>query len=95
MPSEFVTIDEMLASFHFFFIQCSSFRGRCSLCQYIKNKPAKYGIKIFLIVCAKSFYTSNLEVYAGKQPEVPFRVESSGKNVERLVQPIHQTKCHS
>lgn len=83
VPSEFVTIDEMLASF----------RGRCSFRQYIKNKPAKYGIKIFSMVCAKSFYTSNLEVYAGKQPEGPFRVENSGKNiVERLVQPISGTR---
>uniref|UniRef100_A0A1B6MTB6 PiggyBac transposable element-derived protein domain-containing protein n=1 Tax=Graphocephala atropunctata TaxID=36148 RepID=A0A1B6MTB6_9HEMI len=77
--SEFVTIDEMLASF----------RGRCSFRQYIKNKPAKYGVKIFAMVCAKSFYTTNLEVYAGMQPDGPFKVENSGKSVvERMVQPI-------
>lgn len=45
------------------------------------------------MVCAKWFYTSNLEVYAGKQPEGPFRVESSGKViVERLLQPISGTR---
>jgi hypothetical protein len=79
VPSEFVTIDEML----------ESFRGRCRFRQYIKNKPAKYGVKIFSMVCAKSFYVSNMEIYAGKQPEGPFRVQNSGKCVvERLVQPI-------
>lgn len=77
--SEFVTVDEMLAAF----------RGRCSFRQYIKNKPAKYGVKIFAMVCAKSFYTCNLEVYAGKQPEGPFQFDNSGKSVvERMVQPI-------
>lgn len=77
--SEFVTVDEMLASF----------RGNCSFRQYIKSKPAKYGVKIFAMVCAKSFYTSNLEVYAGKQPDGPFKVDNSGKSVvERIVEPI-------
>lgn len=77
--SEFVTVDEMLAAF----------RGRCSFRQYIKNKPAKYGVKIFSMVCAKSFYTCNLEVYAGKQPVGPYEVNNSGKSiVERMVQPI-------
>lgn len=37
--SEFVTIDEMLVPF----------RGRCGFIQYIPNKPAKYGLKIFAL----------------------------------------------
>lgn len=46
--SENVTIDEML----------ESFRGRCIFRQYIKNKPARYGIKIFALVDSNTFYTS-------------------------------------
>ncbi|XP_046976366.1 piggyBac transposable element-derived protein 4-like [Vanessa cardui] len=60
------TIDEML----------ESFRGRCKFRVYMANKPAKYGIKIFALVDSKSFYTSNLEVYTGKQPEGPFNVDN-------------------
>lgn len=77
--SAFVTIDEML----------EAFRGRCGFRQYIKSKPARYGIKIFAMTCAKSFYTSNLEIYAGSQPEGPFKIDNSAKSVvDRLVQPI-------
>jgi len=43
--SEFFTIDEMLVPF----------RGRCSFIQYVPNKPAKYGIKIFALCDAKIF----------------------------------------
>ncbi|XP_025407202.1 piggyBac transposable element-derived protein 4-like, partial [Sipha flava] len=40
IPSEYLTLDEQLIAF----------RGRCSFRQYIPNKPARYGIKIFAIV---------------------------------------------
>lgn len=55
-PGEYVTIDEML----------EAFRGRCSFRQYIANKPAKYGIKIYALVDSRTFYSHNLEIYAGK-----------------------------
>lgn len=77
--SAFVTIDEML----------EAFRGRCGFRQYIKSKPARYGVKIFAMCCARSFYTSKLEVYAGSQPEGPFKIDNSAKSVvHRMVQPI-------
>lgn len=77
--SEYVTIDEML----------EGFRGRCPFRQYISNKPEKYGVKVFSLADARTFYTYNMEVYAGKQPEGPYKVDNSGKSiVERLVQPI-------
>ncbi|CAH2006856.1 unnamed protein product, partial [Acanthoscelides obtectus] len=56
---EFMTIDEMLIAF----------RGRCSFVQYIPNKPAKYGLKAFVLCDARTFYVSNLELYCGKQPD--------------------------
>ncbi|XP_046389251.1 piggyBac transposable element-derived protein 4-like [Ischnura elegans] len=76
---EYVTIDEML----------SKFRGRCAFRQYIPSKPGKYGIKIFSLADSKTFYTGNLEVYVGKQPEGPFYVSNSANDVvKRLVRPI-------
>ncbi|XP_071052930.1 piggyBac transposable element-derived protein 4-like [Onthophagus taurus] len=59
---EFMTIDEMLIAF----------RGRCSFVQYIPNKPAKYGLKVFVLCDAQTFYVSNLELYCGKQADGPY-----------------------
>ncbi|XP_055936617.1 piggyBac transposable element-derived protein 4-like [Argiope bruennichi] len=76
---EYVTIDEKL----------EPFRGRCSFRQYMPNKPAKYGIKIFALVDARTFYTWNLEIYAGIQPAGPYNVENGpDKIVKRLLEPI-------
>lgn len=57
--SEFTTIDEQLVAF----------RGRCSFRQFMKNKPAKYGLKIFTLTDAKMFYVKAMEIYVGNQPE--------------------------
>lgn len=79
---EYVTIDEKL----------EPFRGRCSFRQYIPSKPAKYGIKIFALVDSRTFYTWNMEIYAGKQPEGPFNLENNpNKIVLRLMEPIFHT----
>lgn len=44
----------------------------------MKSKPAKYGIKIFSIACARTFYTTKIEVYIGKQPDGPYYDDNSG-----------------
>lgn len=75
----YTTIDEML----------EAFRGKCNFRQYIPSKPAKYGIKIYSLVDAEKWYTSNMEIYLGKQPEGPFyKDNSSAAVVKRLVGPI-------
>lgn len=80
--SEYTTIDEML----------HPFRGRCGFIQYIPSKPAKYGIKMYALCDAKSFYTANLEIYCGKQPDGPFGSSNSPIDVvKRLVTPIENT----
>lgn len=79
---EYVTIDEML----------ESFRGRCSFWQYLPIKPDKYDIKIFAMVDSRNFYTSNMEVYVGKQPEGPMFIDTSTNAlVKRLIEPISGT----
>ncbi|CAG9577485.1 unnamed protein product [Danaus chrysippus] len=76
-PYEYLTIDEELVAF----------RGRCSFRQYIPSKPAKYGLKIYALVDAKTFYTMNLEIYCGKQPDnSPYTVSNKPFDVvDRLV----------
>ncbi|XP_053964402.1 piggyBac transposable element-derived protein 4-like [Anastrepha ludens] len=81
-PSEYTTIDEQLPSF----------RGRCSFRQYMPNKPNKYGLKIYALVDAKSFYVINLEIYPGKQPTGPYALSNKAYDVvDRLVAPISKT----
>lgn len=76
---EHVTIDEILLAF----------RGRCPFRQYLPSKPAKYGLKVFAVCDAKTYYTSNLEIYAGKQNDGPYQISNSPSDVvKRLVDPI-------
>ncbi|KAL3973475.1 HMG box transcription factor 1 [Sarotherodon galilaeus] len=42
--------------------------GRCPFRQYMPNKRAKYGIKIWAACDAKSSYVWNMQVYTGKLP---------------------------
>ena len=51
-----VTVDEMLAPF----------RGRVSFRMYIPLKPAKYGLKLFMVNDARSQYALNAIPYLGK-----------------------------
>lgn len=82
-PFKYVTIDEKL----------EAFRGRCGFRQYIPSKPNKYGIKIFALANGKTFYTCNLEVYLGQQPQGPFFVNNSPSEVvKRLCESIKGTK---
>lgn len=81
-PGEYLTINEMLIPF----------RCRCSFKQYIPNKPAKYGLKMYSLVGARTFYTYNLELYVGKQLEGEFHTSNSPVDVvKRPVEPIRDT----
>lgn len=73
---EYVMIDEMLPAF----------RGRCSFRQYIPSKSNKYGIKVYSLVDAKTWYTLNMEIYVGQQPDGPFKVSNSSHYVNQFVE---------
>lgn len=79
---EYATLDEMLWAF----------RGRCGFRMYIANKPAKYGLKIFALTDARTYYTVNMEIYAGSQIEGPYAVSNTTNDlVERITGPLHGT----
>jgi len=80
---EFLTIDEMLVAF----------RGRCGFIQYMTKKPDRYGLKIYALCDAQTFYTFNLEVYCGSQNPGPFSTSNKPFDVvTRLCAPIYGSK---
>lgn len=46
--------------------QLCGFRGRCRFIQYMPSKPARYGLKHFLLCDSDTFYCSNIILYTGK-----------------------------
>lgn len=75
-PGDQLTVDEKL----------EPFRGRCSFIQYIPNKPAKYGLKIFAVVDSRTFYCLKLEMYCGTQPPGPYEASNASLDiVNRLI----------
>ena len=74
-PSEFVTIDELLVAL----------RGRTPFRKYIPCKPAKYGIKIHAMCDAKTFYVFNMEIYAGLEPEEPYKADKEYNSSNAVV----------
>lgn len=69
-----------------------AFRGRCKFRQYIANKPAKYGIKIYALVDARTFFTNNLGIYPGKQPQGEYDLGNDVANVvKRMTKTIDKS----
>lgn len=82
IPSSYLSIDEQLVAF----------RGRCGFRQYLPSKPAKYGLKVFAMVDPKTMNTINMEIYAGVQPDGPYKISNTPSDVvKRLVEPIRNT----
>jgi hypothetical protein len=46
--------------------QLSPYRGKCPFTIYMKSKPAKYGMKLWLLCDSETGYCRNAQVYAGK-----------------------------
>lgn len=69
-----------------------AFRGRCSFIQYMAQKPAKYGLKIYALCVDRMFYTYDLDVYYGKQNSAPNIISNKPYDVVvRLVKSIQGT----
>jgi hypothetical protein len=55
LPTQVLTVDEAMVGF----------KGRSEMKQYIKNKPTKWGYKVWCLIC--SSYLLAFEVYEGKK----------------------------
>lgn len=55
------------------------------------SKPAKYDLKIYVLIDTCTFYTTNLDIYADWQPDGPYKTENSASAVKRLADHILNT----
>jgi Transposase IS4 len=70
------------------------FKGRCIFKQYIKNKPVRWGIKIFAVCCSATAYLWNAMFYLGKRKEESNQdVSVTTETVINLLTPL-QGKNH-
>lgn len=72
---ECATIDEMMLAF----------KGKCSFRQYLPAKPNRYGLKVFALVDSDNYYTSQMEMYTGKQPPGPHFIDNSPSTVVKRI----------
>jgi hypothetical protein len=86
-PAAEVAIDEAI----------KKFKGKCSFKQYIKNKPVRWGIKIFAMCCAQTAYLLNAIVYLGKRAEDDKAKRTEASKTEQAVISLvtpYQWKTH-
>jgi hypothetical protein len=71
------------------------FKGRCSFKQYIKNKPIRWGIKIFALCCAHTTYLWNCDFYLGKKAEDEKDQQKEQSGCKRFGCPTAREEPHS
>lgn len=70
-------------------------RHRSGIRQYIKNKPTKWGIKLWVLADSANGYTCDFNVYIGKNTEQPPSQNGLGYDVvTRLIQPYTKQGYH-
>ena len=80
MPHEHVTVDEAMVPF----------KGLLGFKQFMKDKPMKSGIKLWVMADSGTAYCYNLEVYTGKHGQQINRLMGlSAQVITGLTKPIH------
>jgi Transposase IS4 len=78
-PAQCIALDEAM----------KKFKGRCVFKQYIKNKPVKWGLKIYCVACSDTSYLCNAEFYLGKNMmEIPSDASVLQQTCVRLLRPF-------
>ena len=82
-PSAYLTVDEQLLGF----------RGKCPFRQYIKSKPDRYGIKLWVCADAETYYVFNMKPYLGREESVTRdKTVSLGSDVVlKLTEPLERS----
>ena len=81
VAKESVTVDEQLVAF----------RGRCSFRQFMKSKPAKYGLKLWILCDSSTSYALNVQVYTGRRDGEQVERNQGQRIVHDLVEVIRGT----
>ena len=63
-PDQNVSIDERMVKN----------KGRYSFRQYIRDKPTKWGMKLWVLADSRSGYTFNFDIYLGKSDRIWFSI---------------------
>ena len=84
-PKQALSLDECMVPF----------RGRLSFKQYHKDKPIKWGIKVWMVAEAESGYCLNFDVYVGKTDQLELNnIKLASKVVISLCQPYYDKGYH-
>ena len=66
-------------------------KAKTGMTQYMKDKPTKWGIKLFVLAESSSGYTANFNVYSGKSSSASVQLLRQPQAVPRLGQ--HEIWC--
>lgn len=79
-PHKEISVDEAMVPF----------KGRLGMKQYMKDKPVKFGIKLWVAADAVSAYCYNFEVYVGKDNNIVNRnLGLASRVVIEMTKPLH------
>ena len=78
-PQKHVSIDERMIRF----------KGRHSMKVYIKDKPTKWGFKVFALCDSMNSYNWTFEIYTGEQPA---QVSAAGKTHDLVMRLFNQLR---
>jgi len=83
-PHQSISIDERMVKS----------KARFSFKQYIKNKPVKFGVKMFALCDSTTSYMSNFKIYTGRSVEGQADVGLAHKTVIDLMAPYSKQGYH-
>ena len=67
------------------------FKGRLGFKQYMKDKPTKWGIKVFVLADAKNGYVYRMQIYTGKNANLDSDVGLCSRVVLELVEGLEHS----
>ena len=83
IPHKQVSVDEAMIPF----------KGRLGIKQYMKDKPVRFGIKVWVLADVVTAYCHNFDVYVGKNAEVVKKnLGLSSKVVIELTKPLEMKR---